>query len=96
MNTTRFKERVKEWEEELVREWGVQRKDAEDLIRYLQNGGIASEAEARNNAQFLLDFRRHGSTALGQLHDKSKQTIHKKHTKLINRNPELRAQLREA
>lgn len=95
MNTAMFKVWADDKVEELVG-WGVQRKDAEDLMRYVRNGGIASEAEARNDDQFLLDFKRHGSTELGRRHGKSPQAMRKKHQKIINRNPELRAELREA
>jgi hypothetical protein len=92
MNTAIFKDWTLDKVEELVG-FGVQRKDAEDLMRYVRNGGIASEAEARNDAQFLLDFKRHGSTELGRRHGKSGAAMRKKHAKLINRNHELRAEL---
>ena len=95
MNTVLFNERLLDWVEELVHEFGVRREDAESLMRYVRNGGIASEAEARNDDQFLLDFKRVGSAGMAIRHGTSQQAMRKKRTKLLNRNRELRAELRE-
>ena len=95
MNTAIFGEWILDRVEELVA-FGVQREDAESLMRYVRNGGIASEAEARNEDQFLLDFKRIGSAAMAQRHGKTQQAMRKKRDKLLNRNRELRPELREA
>ena len=89
MNTVRFNEWVLDRVEELVFEFGVRREDAESLMRYVRNGGIASEAEARNDDQFLLDFRRIGSAALAERHGKSQQAICKRRRALLKRSPEV-------
>ena len=94
MNTVRFNEWVLDRVEELVFEFGVRREDAESLMRYVRNGGIASEAEVRNEDQFLLDFKRIGSAGMATRHGKSPQAMRKKRDKLLNRNRELRAELR--
>jgi len=95
MNYALFGEWCVAMEDELVAKWGVPRSDAESLVRYLRNGSIASEAEARNADQFLLDFRRLGSTKMAQRHGGSPQNMRKKRSKLLSRNCELRAGLRE-
>jgi hypothetical protein len=95
MNTALFKERMKDLVEELVLDWKVPRSDVENLVRYLSNGCIAAEAEAQNDAQFLLDFRRLKSAGMASLHGKSEQAMRKRRNKLLSRNPELRAQLRD-
>lgn len=90
-----FTDWAKDRVEELVHVFGVPRVDAEDLVRYLKNGCIAAEAEARNADQFLLDFKRLKSKGMAARTGKSEQACRKKRTKLLNRNPELRAGLRE-
>lgn len=96
MNHVRFKEWVKDKVEELVFDFHIPREDAESLMRYVQNGGIAAEAEARNEDQFLLDFKRVGSSVMAQRSGCSPQMIRKRRSVILKkRNPELRAELRE-
>ena len=95
MNYAMFTDWTKDRVEELVGVFGVPRAAAEDLMRYLKNGSIAAEAEARNDAQFLLDFKRVGSKGMAKRTGKSEQAMRKRRTTLLNRNQELRSQLRE-
>lgn len=95
MNGARLTEWIGIRVEELV-DFGVQREDAEALMRWVRNGAIASEAESRNENQFLLDFKRHGSTTLAKMAGTSPQAIRAKRTRLLNRKRELREGLREA
>lgn len=83
-----FTEWVQERIEDLV-QFGVRREDAEMLMRYVRNGGIASEAEARNEDQFLLDFKRIGSAAMAERHGKSQQAIRKHRRALLKRVPQV-------
>lgn len=95
MNYALFTDWTKDRVEELVHVFGVPRADAEELVRYLKNGCIAAEAEARNADQFLLNFKRLKSKGMAKLHGKTEQAMRKKRTKLLNRNQELRSGLRE-
>lgn len=94
MNHALFGEYCRALEDELVTRWGVQADDAEALMRYLRNGCIASEAEAQNINQFLLQFKELGSTEMAALHGGSPQNMRKKRTRLLKRNRRLRPQLR--
>jgi hypothetical protein len=84
MNTAILGVWVCECEDWLVSQ-GVPRDMAESLMRYVRNGAIAAEAEARNEAQFLLDFDRLGSDALGVLHGKSGQAMRKRRTAILRK-----------
>lgn len=92
MNYARFTEWLKDREDELVYDFGVPRDTAEALIRWVRNGGIAAEAEARNDDQFLLDFKEVGAKALAERRGTSQQAIRKQRTRILNnRNLRLRA-----
>jgi hypothetical protein len=80
----------------LVQDFHVPRADAESLMRWVRNGSIAAEAEARNEDQFLLDFKRIGAKAMAERHRMTEQGIRKRRTKLQKRNRELRPELRGA
>ena len=63
-------------------------------MQYVEAGGIAAEATERSEVQFLLDLKRIGSPAMATRRGVTEQAIRKQRTKLLNRNRELRAQLR--
>lgn len=92
MNYALFTDWTKDRIEELVSVFGVPRDDAEDLVRYLKNGCIAAEAEARNDSQFLLDLREIGSAAMAKREGKSQQCIRKRRQKLLNKRNQIRTQ----
>jgi hypothetical protein len=92
MNYARFTDWLKDRENELVLDFGVPRDTAEALMRWVRNGGIAAEAEARNEDQFLLDFDEVGSENLAKRRGTSPQAIRKQRTRILkNRNRRLRA-----
>lgn len=95
MNHAHFTDWTKDRIEEMVHVFGIPRDAAIDLMRYLKNGSIAAEAEARNADQFLLDLRRVGSRAMAARTGTSEQAVRKKRTRLLNRNHGLRSELRE-
>lgn len=64
---------------------GAQRADLEGPMLYLRNVAIASEAEARSDAQFLLDLSRFGSDRLGEHMGKSGQAIRKRYTRIMQK-----------
>lgn len=79
--------------EELVSQFGVPRVEADSLMRYVRNGAVVAEAEARSDAQFLLDLRRIGTRAMAQRGGCTTQAVNKRKTKLQKRNTGLSAQL---
>jgi hypothetical protein len=92
MNYARFTEWLKDRENELVLDFGVPRDTAEALMRWVRNGGIAAEAEARNEDQFLLDFDEVGSEKMAERTGVSPQAVRKRRTRILaNRNRRLRA-----
>jgi hypothetical protein len=95
MNYARYADWIRERVEDLV-SFGIPRDEAESLMFHVERGGISAEAEARREDQFLLDFKRLGSTVMAVRHGCSPQAVRKQRTKLLNRNPELRRELREA
>jgi hypothetical protein len=92
MNYAIFSQWVQDRVEELV-SFGVSRAEAENLMRGVEFGAIADEAENRSDDQFLLDFKRVGSRALAERGGVTEQAIRKRRTRIL-RNRTLRAQLR--
>ena len=88
-----FAEWLKDRVDELVG-FGVPRNEAEMLMRPVELGAICAEARVRSEDQFLLDLKRVGSKAMAERHGMSEQGVRKRRTKLLNRNPQLRAELR--
>lgn len=96
MNYASFKYWVIGRVDDLV-EVGVPRQEAEALMAYVEAGAIASEAKARNERQFLLEFDRVGSVELARRKGLSPQAVCKKRTRILeNLNPELNARLNAA
>lgn len=96
MNYARLKDWIEECVEDLV-QFGVPRVDADAVMSLVELGAVAAEAKARADRQFLLDFDRLGSVALGERLDMSPQGVCKKRTKILSGlNHELNAQLNAA
>lgn len=92
MNYAMFGEWVRDRVEDLVR-FGVPRVEAEHLMRSVECGAIAAEAEERGVEQFLLDLRRHGTTEMASRRGVSESAIRKQRTRYLNRNSRLRSGL---
>ena len=84
MNRAILRELTDEFADRLVA-MGAQREDVEKAMVYVRNVSIASEAEARNDAQFLLEFERIGSDRMGRLRGKSGQAIRKERSKILRK-----------
>lgn len=84
MNNSILRHLTEDWADKLV-SLGVQRIDAESAMLHVRNLAIASEAEARSDDQFLLDFDRLGSERLASRHGKSGQAIRKQRTKILSK-----------
>lgn len=74
MNYAMFGEWVRDRVEDLVR-FGVSREEAEELLRTLELGAIADEAQNRRDDQFLLDLRRLGRNVMAERSGKSPSLI---------------------
>jgi hypothetical protein len=73
---------------------GVPREDARGIIAAAELAAISAEADARNDAQFLLDLRRVGSKAMAERRGMTRQGINKLKTKILAKgNCRLSAQL---
>lgn len=84
MNKVILRELTDEFVDRLVG-LGAQREDMERAMVYVRNVAIASEAEARNESQFLLEFDRIGSDQMGRLRGKSGQAIRKERTRILRK-----------
>ncbi len=93
MNGATLKEWAQDRVDELVSQFGVPRIEAESLLRYVKNGAVAAEAEARNDAQFLLELSRIGTKAMAVRRGCSRQAVNKHKTRLQKRNAGLTAAL---
>jgi hypothetical protein len=93
MNYAMFGEWVRDRVEDLV-QFGVSRAEAEALMRSVEAGAVADEARNRSDAQFLLDFKRHGTKALAIRYDMTEQGIRKRRRKILIRSVQLRSELR--
>lgn len=93
MNSSILSEWVAGSVEALV-QMGVPRSDAESLMRYVRNGAIAAEAEARNDAQFLFEFNQEGGSArLAKRFGLSGAAIRKRRTKILSKKQPLVASM---
>lgn len=73
---------------------GVPRMDAQGIVSAAELAAISAEADARNDAQFLLDLRRVGSRAMAERRGMTRQGINKLKTKILAKgNCRLTAQL---
>lgn len=89
MNYSRYGEWVRERVEDLVRDFGVPRKDAEAMMSIVESGGIIAEAAVRADRQFLQDFERLGSVDLAKRANKSPQAMCQRRTRILaSRDPE--------
>ncbi len=68
--------------EDLV-QFGVPRAEAECIMRAVEYGAISSEAKARSEDQFLLDFKRVGAVALAERYQRTPQAIRNKRNKIL-------------
>ena len=93
MNYAMFDGWVRDRVEDLVG-FGVPREEAEHLLRSVEVGAIAAEAEARSDNQFLLDFKRLGTKAMALRHDMTEQGVRKRRNKLLNRSSRFGSGLR--
>jgi|SoimicmetaTmtLPC_FD_contig_91_369927_length_1212_multi_3_in_0_out_0_1 hypothetical protein len=89
MNSNRLDEWIEIRVEELVRDFGVPRTDAESLMRWVRNGSIAAEAEARNEDQFLLDFKRVGSAGMAERLGLTKGAVRARRSTLLKKRTPL-------
>lgn len=73
---------------------GVPRLDAEGIIAAAEHASVSAEADARSDAQFLLDLRRVGSRAMAERKGMTRQGINKLKTRILSKgNGRLTAQL---
>lgn len=86
MNYALYATWIRDKVEDLV-QFGVPRAEAESLMQIVERGGMAAECNARQDDQFLLDFKRLGSETLAARHGISRQAICKRRSKLLNRQP---------
>ena len=93
MNYAMFGEWVRDRVEDLVR-FGVPREEAEHLMRSLECGAIAAEADARGAVQFLLDLRRIGTSEMAHRRGVTESAIRKQRSRYLNRDMGLRSELR--
>ena len=89
MNYARYGEWIQDRIEDLVRDFGIPRRDAESMMGSVEAGGIIAEAEVRADRQFLLDFERMGSVDLARRANKSPQAMCQRRTRILaSRDPE--------
>lgn len=73
---------------------GVPRIDAEGIVAAAEHAAISAEADARSDAQFMLDLRRVGSRAMAERKGMTRQGINKIKTRILSKgNCRLTAQL---
>lgn len=84
MNSAHFTAWIAERVEELVA-FGVPRETAESLLASLRCGAETAEAEARDDRQFMLDFKREGATRLAKIRGKSPQAIWKRRNQILSK-----------
>lgn len=82
MNYAHFGKWLEDRLEDMV-EFGVPRAEASELLKALEYGAIASEATARSEAQFLLDFRRVGSAVMAERLGVSQSAVNLRRRKLL-------------
>ena len=94
MNDAMLRHWIGDRVEDLV-EMGVPRDEAEHVMEYVRVAAHAAEANAKVEAQFLLDFKRNGSSVLAERHGCTPQNIRKLRQRVLQkRNLGLRAKLR--
>lgn len=64
---------------------GIPRTDAEALCKALEYGAVRAYADAKNEAQFLLDFDRLGTEVLARRKGVTQQAIRKMRTRYLQR-----------
>lgn len=84
MNYARLGEWIGERVEDLVG-MGVPRDEAESLMKSVEYGAIAAEAQARSDDQFMLDLKRAGVAGMVDRTRLTRQAIHKRKTKINRR-----------
>ena len=73
---------------------GIPRDDVIGIIAVAEFALISAEADARTEAQFMLDLRRVGSRAMAERRGMTRQGINKIKTRILAKgNAELSAQL---
>jgi hypothetical protein len=93
MNYAMFGEWVRDRVDDLVR-FGVPRDEAECLVRTLEIGAIAAEADARGAEQFLLDLRRIGTSEMAHRRGVTESAIRKQRSRYLDRDTRLRSEAR--
>lgn len=89
MNYVRYGDWIRERVEDLVRDFGIPRRDAESMMGAVEAGGIIAEAGVRADRQFLLDFDRLGSIDMAKRANKSPQAMCQRRTRILaSRDPE--------
>jgi hypothetical protein len=102
MHYARYGEWIRERVEDLVRDFGIPREDAESMMSAVEAGGIMAEAAVRADRQVLLDFERLGSIDMAKRANKSPQAMCQRRTRILasrdpkDLNPELNARLNAA
>lgn len=94
MNYASFGEWVLERVEDLV-QFGVPRAEAEALLTTLECGAVSAESRVRNDDQFLLDLRRHGTAHMATRMEMSEAAIRKRRARIL-RNSQPRVAVRVA
>jgi len=85
MNYSLFERYVLRVQDDLVRDFGIPREAAEDISRYMDVVGITSEAQERNDAQYEMDYRSHGSVAMAKRHGITPQAARQRFRRLQER-----------
>ena len=83
MNYAMFGEWVKDRVEELV-QFGVPRREAEALLTTLECGAMSAAAAVKNDAQFLLDLRRHGTAHMAHRLEVSEAAVRKRRSRILS------------
>lgn len=84
MNYAIFGEWVRDRVEELVA-FGVSRGEAETLMRSLEMGAIADEAQNRRDDQFLLDLKHIGRNEMARRLSKSPSWVGNKRRQVLKK-----------
>lgn len=84
MNYAHLADWIRERVEDLVA-FGVPRGEAEALMKVTELGAVRAYTDAKNEAQFLLDFDALGSEVLAHRRQCSPQAIRKLRTRILAR-----------
>ena len=89
MNYAEFAEYIEtEFPRQLMTRFGIPEHAARDIAHYAEVTGIAEEAIARNDAQFEINFNKHGPSVMRQRLGKSRQALRKRFNRIIQKKME--------